>query len=687
MKRHLLVLALVASSLAAQGVSNLPAPDKLGMGKMWTFENLPTEYFESTYGFVPGQEWLDHVRMASLRFGGGCSASFVSPNGLIMTNHHCVRDFIAKASPSDADWVRDGYTAASGETEVKLDGCDVEQLVSMKDVTKMVMEGVSENDDPAAINAKKRDNRRQIRLQAESEHEGLKAQVVTLYQGAQEMLYLYKVWDDVRLVVAPHLQTAHFGGDPDNFTYPRWGIDFSFCRAYENDEPVDSSEFYFKWCKEGVKENDLVFVTGNPGSTGRLKTKAQLEYLRDVQYPQVLSFIDSQVAAMKEAIKKNPDRKKDILPELLRMQNGQKNYRGTLDGLRSDSLMDQKANAEKALRRHVQSDSKLAADFLASWENIERLTLKQQKAAAYQPAGLDSLLAAVFISRVTDPDAPRATVRRLSQQLDRLIEVGIDDSSPEKQAEFVARLKKAEAALGKDDPFLETMRVDGSYEKGVAKIVSETKLTSGEGMKALLDGGAEAVKSSTDPAVIAGRTLLPLLLEAQKGGQDIETEMKVHEAKIGRLYYEVFGNKVAADATFTLRLSDGVVKGYPCNGTIAPYRTTFWSLYGRCLEFGNVYPFDLPDIWIQRKNRVDLDKAVCFCSTNDIIGGNSGSPVINQNKEIVGLVFDGNIESLPNNYVFRDDVPRAVSVHTDAIMEALTKIYEAQRVADELLGK
>ncbi|HMS15455.1 MAG TPA: S46 family peptidase [Planctomycetota bacterium] len=682
-----LAFALLISALPAQGVNTFPAQMQLGMGKMWTFENLPKEYLKSTYGLDVTQEWLDKTRMASLRFGGGCSASFVSPNGLIMTNHHCVRDFVAKASPSDADWVQDGFVATDMGMEARLPGCEVEQLISMRDVTSIMNEGINEDDDAATVASRRRDNRRQLESQARTENPGLKIQIVSLYQGAQQMLYVYKVWEDVRIVVSPHLQTAHFGGDPDNFTYPRYSIDFAFCRAYENDKPVDSSQWYFKWTSEGVKEGDLVFVTGNPGSTGRLKTYAQLEYERDFNYPQTLDFINQQVDAMLKASKESPEKEKEIRPELLQMQNAQKNYRGTLDGLNNASLMTQKREGEKAFRAALASRTDLAQKYLNAWDNLEALVLKQQKAAIYQPAGLDHLLAGVMINRILDPSAPSGTKNRLRTNLSRLQEVGIDDSDVAKQREFASRLEKAEAAVGKDDLYLTAMRRAGSYEATVAQIARESKLGDAAFVQALLDGGAEALEKSEDPALLAGRVLLPLLIANQSNTQQLQSAMAVEEAKIGRAYYEVYGNTVSPDATFTLRLSDGVVKGYPCNGTIAPATTTFWGLYGRNVEFGNQYPFNVADVWIQRRSRIDLNARVNFVSTNDIIGGNSGSPVINAKQEIVGLVFDGNIESLPNNYVFRDDKPRAVSVHTDAIMESLTKIYDADRVAKELLGK
>lgn len=688
MRLPLALLLGLSALLPAQGAASaFPAQMELGMGKMWTFENIPQDYFKSTYDFVPDQAWLDRVRMASLRFGGGCSASFVSPNGLIMTNHHCVRDFVANASPDDGDWVQDGFVATDMGMEARLPECEVEQLTSMKDVTALMNEGVAPDDDPATIASRRQNNKRQIENQARSEHPGMKVQVVSLYQGAQHMLYLYKVWDDVRIVVSPHLQTAHFGGDPDNFTYPRYSIDFAFCRAYEDGKPVDSSQWYFKWCTEGVKDGDLVFVTGNPGSTGRLKTYAQLEYQRDIHYPRTLDFIDRNVAAMQKAIEENPEREKAIRPDLLRMQNAQKNYRGTLAGLNNPDLMKQKREGEKAFRAALAAQPEIAEKYLDAWESIEGLVHTQLRGAYYDPQGLDHLLAGVFAARICDPSAPPGTVSRLQQNLRRLQQVGIDDSNPARVADFAAKLERAEALLGADDPYLAIMRRGGSYRTGISELVKGSKLSNPEFLDALLDGGQEAVEKSEDPAIVAGRTLLPLLIANQSNNRRLESEMAVHESRIGLAYHEIYGNTVSPDATFTLRLSDGVVRGFEYNGTIAPYYTTFWGMYGRAQEFGHAYPFNLPDIWIQRRDRIDLNKGVCFVSTNDIIGGNSGSPVINPAQEIVGLVFDGNIESLPNNYVFRDDKPRSVSVHTDSIMEALLKIYDAEHVARELRGK
>ena len=514
----------------------ITAQEHKELGRMWTFENAPMQWFQSAYDFQPTQEWLDHARMSSLRFGGGCSASFVSPYGLIMTNHHCARGDVAKVQ-GDNDWVKDGYYAGDFDREIKLPGLTVQQLVATKDVTKEVAGGASLRDVEQAADAAEPD---------------LKHQCVALYQGGMYQLYSYKIWKDIRLVCAPHGQSAHFGGDPDNFCYPRWGLDFTFCRAYVDGKPADTSKYCFNWRTQGASENELVFVTGNPGRTGRLQTMSQVEFLRDNLYPPRLADIHKQLEAMYAEAKQSPEKEKDLRVRILGVENSRKAFQGYLDGLRNPRIMDIKRKAEADLRAKVDADPQLKEKYGDAWDKL-------------------------------------------------------------------AELQKQKAETRARDAMRELQKQEGEEQR-----------------------------------------------------------------RIGEACFAVYGTSVPPDATFTLRLSDGVVKGFPMNGTIAPYFTSLYGLYARHCEFGGVHPFDLPQIWLDKQKDLDLSTPYNFVATCDIIGGNSGSPMIDKDQNVIGLIFDGNIEMLGNNYVFDDDVARCVAVHPAIIIEALRKIYGAGKLADEL---
>lgn len=663
--RRFASLGLAAAAVLPAG---LQAQENLELGKMWTFENPPLGYLKDEYGFAPTQEWLDALRLASIRFGGGCSSSFVSPQGLIMTNHHCMRGEIVEVQ-GDNDWLNNGFYAAALEDEVKVPGLTVQQLVSMKDVTEEMNRGIEASDGDATVTIKRDANERAIMEAARAADPDLKPQVVTLYQGAVYQLYSYKVYDDIRLVCAPHLQTAHFGGDPDNFTYPRYGIDFGFCRAYEDDKPADTSAHYFKWNTTGLLENDLVFVTGNPGTTKRLLTYAQLEYMRDVWHPIVNEMIDRKLEIRQELATKDPAIKRELEAEILSYQNSQKALRGYLSGLLDPSLMAQKKQAEKAFRTKVDADPALAQQYGDTWDKIEAVTERRAEVERLRR----------FQSTAGHPVLQIGLMLLQNRHEDAVKEAGVEVTALQ-HSEFIDHLTRASKWLENEE--LDWIGVGTPTE--IAEAVRDSRLRDASYVRELIEGGEEAIANSTDVAMVMASKLLPCMLENGKVHQEVLSIEKAQGARIGQALHAVYGNKVSPDATFTLRFSDGVAKGYAFNGTVAPWRTSFYGLYGRNAAFDNKYPFNLPQPWLDRRERVDMTKAVDFVSTNDIIGGNSGSPIVNKDLEVVGLVFDGNIEMLPNRYLYRGDIPRSVSVHVDAIMESLAKIYDAQRIVDEL---
>lgn len=681
--------SLPASSLSVALLLSLATPEvaaqeNLELGKMWTFENPPLAYLQEEYGFQPDANWLDMLRLASIRFGGGCSSSFVSPKGLILTNHHCVRDNIAQAQ-GEADWVKDGFYAASLEDEVRLPGLTVQQLVGTEDVTAAMNTGIPEDADGAIKAQRWNENEQALLQQAREDDPNLSYEVVKLFQGAEFQLYSYRIYDDVRLVAAPHLQSAHFGGDPDNFTYPRYSLDFSFCRAWDGDEPADTDGNYFRWNTSGVKQGELVFTTGNPGSTERLLTKAQLEYKRDVYHPIINELIYSNLHVREKMVEDDPSLEKEMRTDILGWENNRKAFDGYYEGLLDESLMEQKAAAEAAFKEKVAADPDLNAKFGDVWDRLAEVAAGRTEIEAglrFHNTGNHPVLEiAVGLARIESApelfDQLSALVRQQTQMVGAM--------PPLRKALFLDQLSRADRWLPENDPYREAVLSAGTPEEILAKVES-SKLKDGAFVLSLLEGGAEAIAACEDPALNMGRAILPLMLENFRRNEQLTTMEEAEGERLGRALHAVYGNKVSPDATFTLRFSDGIVDGYPYNGTVAPFQTSFYGLFDRHANFGGEYPFDLPERWIERRDQLDMTTPFNMVSSNDIIGGNSGSPLVNKELEVVGLVFDGNIEMLPNNYLYRGEIPRTVSVHVAAILEALRKVYDASRVVEELVG-
>ncbi len=686
MHRTFLAGLLLAVPGLAQGGADL-----LALGKMWTFENPPLGYLEQEYGFVPDQKWLDGLRLAALRLGERdnpwCSASFVSPQGLIMTNHHCVRDQIAQIQGQN-DWVANGFAATDLTDEVPIEGLTVQQLIAQQDVTAKVDDGVDPAAGDDAIAAKRKANIEALTKAADEAHPGSMHQVVALYQGAIHQLYRYRVYDDLRLVCAPHLQTAHFGGDPDNFTYPRWSIDFAFVRAYEGGKPADTSAHYFRWRDPGARENELVFVPGNPGNTNRQLTVAQLEVQRDVEYPLILQQLENGMAILRPYTEGQPR----LLTTLLGWENSYKALGGMLAGLRDGDLLAKKRAHEAHFRAAIAADPELAKRFGDLWDTLaalaERREAVQPRAAFYTPSYSGVLERGVLLAKSFDDSVPQAERDEARQQATDLQIRG----NPITEALLADHFVRASRWLPAGDPFL-TAVARGHETAGGAvdwtaavQALGRTALGRGRATRELLAGDDAAAKwaASDDAGIAAARALWPLMRAAQREDEASAGAVAVQLTRLGRALHAVYGTNVSPDATMTLRFSDGLVKGYEYNGTIAPWATTLYGLFARGVEFGNVYPFDVPQPWLAAEGKLDLKARVCFASTNDIVGGNSGSCVVDRELRVVGLIFDGNIQSLPNDFYYTQHRARAVSVHTDAIAQALQHVYGMGRVLDEL---
>jgi hypothetical protein len=690
MKLAFRLLAMVAMIMA----SSVPAMSDEGM---WLYNDPPRQLLKQKYGFEPTDAWLEHLQKSSVRFNSGGSGSFVSADGLIISNHHVGADALQKFSDEQHNYLRDGFHARTRAEEKRCLDLELNVLMSIEDVTGRVNAAVK-----PAMNAEEAFVARRA-VMAEIEKEslektGLRSDVVTLYQGGKYHLYRFKKYTDVRLVFAPEQQTAFFGGDPDNFEYPRYDLDICLFRAYENGQPA-KVEHYLTWSTAGVSDGELVFVSGHPGNTSRQLTMAELDYLRDQQFPYTLQRLyDLEVTLMAYSVRseENARRARDLL---FGVQNSRKARKGMFAGLLDPAIMAKKQADETRLRTAA-AQSPQAKDVLPAWDHIaEAQKIIAQNALQYRLLeaghGFNSTLfdiARTVMRAVEEKAKPNG--ERLREFRDSNLEsLEFQLFSPEPLYDDFERLKLADSLtwlveqLGSSDPLVRKVLAGKSPRERAAELIAGTKLKDVELRKKLYAGTPADVEAAHDPMIELARLIDPPARAVRK---TVETQDEIKQqahAKITQARLALEKTTPYPDATFTLRLAFGQVKGYEENGQSIPFQTTFAGLYERAAQHHYQPPFDLPQRWLDRKDRLDLSTPLNFVSTADIIGGNSGSPNVNRQGQFVGIIFDGNIQSLVLDFAYTDVQARAVSVNSQAIIEALRQVYDAGPLADELLGK
>jgi hypothetical protein len=663
---------------------------------MWLFNNPPIEQLKAKYGFAPTPAWLEHVQKSSVRFNNGGSGSFVSADGLVMTNHHVAADCLAKISTQQRDYLSTGFLAKSRAEEQKCVDLELNVLVGIEDVTARVNAAVPAGLDAAAAQKARRAVTNTIEKES-LDQTGLRSDVVTLYNGGQYHLYRYKKYTDVRLVFAPEKAAAFFGGDPDNFEYPRYDLDITFFRAYENGKPA-RVEHYLKWSAAGAADGELVFVSGHPGRTSRLQTLRQMEFTRDRAVPYVLNLLRRREVALKTFSERSAENARRAEDDLFGVQNSRKSYLGLIEGLQDPALVARKRAEEQALRDAVAANPEWKREFGDAWDRVAASIdawdgIYYEHSLVERGRAFNSELFRIardlvrLAEELPKPNAERlreyseAGLESLKQAL--FSEAPIyDDLEAVKLADSLGLLAET---LGINHDLVRGILAGRSPRERARELVRGTALKEVAVRKKLFEGGQAAIDASGDPMIGLAKSIDPAARRLRAAYEErVDEPQRQAYAKISRARFAVHGAGVYPDATFTLRLAFGVAKGYQEDGRPVAWATEIGGAYARAADHGNREPFNLPKSWLDRKNRLDLKTPLNFVLTADIVGGNSGSPVINRAGELVGIIFDGNIQSLVFDYVYTEEQARAVAVHSAGILEALRKIYGATPVLNEI---
>lgn len=668
---------------------------RFDQGKMWTFEFPPEAWFAEAYGLDADSAWFARARLGALRIPS-CSASFVSPNGLVLTNHHCARSFVTQVSGEGENLLDEGFYARTRAEERPVEDFHADQLVELVDVTDEVaaaLDGVPAAERAAAREEVLADMEARLTEERGGEDAGIVVEMVSLYDGGRTSAYVFRRYENARLVMAPELQIGFFGGDPDNFTYPRYNLDFSFFRIYDEDgEPLES-EHYFPVDDDGLEAGDAVFIVGNPGSTSRLQTVAELEFRRDVSDRALLEALRTRMEVLEEFIEAHPDvaEERDLRNTYFSLSNSEKAYEGQVQGLEDPVILARRADTQRRFQEALRADPALEDRYGGLIERMAAIQAEKREAA-------DAIRAFVAFG---SPVLESATLQRAfwgfqllsgrqngasEEQLQGVREAfeEVAQQHPELDAALMAaRFRDMREYLGADHPSV-TAVLQGRDPARAARTVVEGSALSDSARA--VQAAEEGSLTPQDPALRTFQAILPAFLEYNRALAGSSQEEAGLAAELGRARFEVYGTDVPPDATFSLRMADGEVAGYEYNGTVAPPFTTLYGLYDRhyAHAFGDPEPWALPDRWLPAPEALDLSTPTNFVSTADIIGGNSGSPVLDRELEIVGVVFDGNIESLPGDYIYLPERNRSVTVDVRAILEALEEVYGLDALVEEL---
>lgn len=664
-------------------------------GRMWTFEYAPVDYFQQTYNFEPTPAWFEHARLGSVRLPN-CSGSFVSPNGLVMTNHHCAREQISQVSRDDENLLDNGFYAATLSDERHIEDYFVDQLIEVRDVTDRVLSEVDAA--PLAERAAVRQaaiERLESEFTAEVAGYGNRVvQVVSLYNGGRYSAYFFRRYTDVRMVMAPELQIGYYGGDTDNFTYPRYNLDMTFYRVYENDAPL-ASEHFFPFSREGVEEGDAVFLIGNPGSTSRQQTVSQLTYRGLYGDKYYANFISRVILGLDEYYAAQPVEAEamDLRNFIFALKNAEKFYGGQVLALQDPHLMGRRVDNENTFRASIAHDPALASEYLPLMDRIAEIQLEKIEHAPmyFSAVGISPnarvssaieqrALYAFIYGYYKSTGVPEENLSGLRQQI---LNIRNKPAALER-AMLTQRLLLIQDILGPEHPVVAMLMAGRDSQSLAEAMIAGSPLARAESTEAFLNSD---FMNLPDLAFLVIKEMGPQILAAQEAYTMLSQEEDELLSQLGRAWFAVYGTSIPPDATFSLRISDGIVSSYSYNGTVAPAYTTFYGLYDRAHAHHTNPEFALPERWQKPVTTMDLSTPINFVSTNDIIGGNSGSPVVNVRLEVVGLAFDSNIEGMgASDFILDGASSRSVSVDSRGMLEALRHVYKADRLVSEIIN-
>lgn len=662
--------------------------DARGDEGMWLFNDLPVGLLKERYGFEPSREWAEHLMKSSVRFNVGGSASFISSTGLVLTNHHVGSDTLFKLSTPERNIMEVGFLAKTPDQELKAPDLELNQLVNIKDVTTVVKDSVTDGMSTEQAVAARRAIIAKIEKEALDES-GLKSTVTTLYGGGRYHLYQYKKYTDVRLVWAPETAIAFFGGDADNFEYPRYCLDATIFRVYEDGKPA-KIEHFLKWSDNGPVENEVAFVSGNPGRTSRIFTMDALKYQRDLNLPYIMASLRRQEILLQQYALRGKENARRARDELFGVQNSRKARLGMLAGLQDPQVLADKAAAEAKLREVIAADPKLKP-LGSAWDTIAETTNKRAsllgKGVAINSQLYNIALELVQMAEEDQkpsgerlPEFSDAGRESLLQQLYSEAPIYTDLD----QTLLGDSIAKTLEQRGFDDPVCQQILAGKNPADRAAELISGTELLSVEARRKIAAGGLQAINDSKDPLILLAKIINPEVRRIRSITDQLDEQDKQAYALIAEAKFATQGTSAYPDATFTLRLAFGPVKGYEQDGQQIPAWTNIGGAFEHEKKHEGQADYKLPESWKKAESRLSRTTPFNFVSTADIIGGNSGSPVVNKAGELVGLIFDGNVQSLSGNYVYTDKQARSVSVHSSAIREALQVVYEADNIVKEL---